>query len=278
MKIKRFAIYLSTLSIFFLASCGGGDTSSNNMDDTYGGFQDDYQMELTEEMDLSEGDEILMDRKLIKTASLSFEVEDLNHTSEKVHAAIKKHKAYISSEQEYTNYDREYITLDVRVPSQSFEAFMADISSGVEHFENKDISAQDVTEEFIDVEARIKTKKEIETQYIALLEKTESIAEILEIERHIGQIRGEIESAEGRLKYLESNTSYSVVSLSYFKIVEVPSKYGQKFKGSFGKGWDGFVHLLIGITTLWPFWVLLAFGYMTFRVLRKRSKLKKSNK
>ena len=267
------------LLILIMSACGGGngdgDSSVTNSEDTYGGFENamDYENS-TDDFLLAEQDRVLMNRKLIKTASLSFEVENLKNTSSKIHRAIKEHKAYISSEQEFQSYDRDNVTIDIRVPSKNFEAFLSDVSSDVEHFESKEISALDVTEEYIDVEARIKTKKEVEQQFIVLLEKAESIEEIMEIQRHIGNVREEIESAQGRLKYLENSTSYSTISLTYYTLIESPSKYGKGFNDSFNDGWDGIVRLFIGLTALWPFLILSAIGYMIYRIYRKKSKLK----
>jgi uncharacterized small protein (DUF1192 family) len=217
-----------------------------------------------------------MDRKLIKTANLSFEVENLNERTSSIRRAIQKHKGYTLSEEDFTSYDRENIQMDIKVPSQNFEAFLADVSDGVEHFESKDISAQDVTEEFIDIEARIKTKKEVEQQFIGLLEKANSINDIMEIEERIGFVRQEIESAEGRLKYLASNTSYSTVSLSYFVFLEEPSKYGREFGESFYGGWEVFVMLFVGLTALWPFLILGLSIYFSVRHYSRKNKAKKS--
>ena len=262
-------------------SCGGQDGQSEanvtEATEEYGGYEmDDFAKVMEDEYQDQDqnliSDIILEDRKLIKTAYLSFEVDDIIATSAKIHSAIDKHQAYISSEEEYNSYDRENVTIDVRIPSSNFEAFMMDVTSGVEYFESKDISATDVTEEFIDVEARIKTKKEVEQKYISLLDKAVSINEIMEIEQHIGRIREEIEAAEGRLKYLQNATSYSTITLNYFKVLQAPSKYSQEFGGSFYRGWDGFVSVLIGLVSIWPVFFLGICGYVTFRVIRKRKK------
>jgi len=282
MKTKKTKIFSSLLLILLIAACGGNggeDSTSVSNEDTYGGFENAMDMgDGTDDYLLTEQDRVLMNRKLIKTASLSFEVENLKNTSTKIHNAIKKHKAYISSEQEFQSYDRNNVTIDIRVPSKNFEAFLSEVSSDVEYFESKEISALDVTEEYIDVEARIKTKKEVEQQFIALLEKAETINEIMEIQRHIGNVREEIESAEGRLKYLENSTSYSTISLTYYTLIESPSKYGKGFNDSFNDGWDGIVRLFIGLTAMWPFFVLSAIGYMIFRIYRKKAKLKNLDK
>ena len=279
MIIKKIALSTLFLSMVFI-SCGGGDSTENSTDDSWGNSEEYGSLEdldassefESDDYSVTEEDMVLMDRKLIKTANLSFEVSNLTDRTASIRKAIQKYRGYILTEEDFTTYDRENVQMDIKIPSQNFEAFLADATEGVDHFESKDISAQDVTEEFIDIEARIKTKKQVEQQFIALLEKANSINDIMEIEERIGSVRQEIESAEGRLKYLASNTSYSTVSLSYFIQLEEPSKYGREFGNSFYAGWDVFVMLFVGLTALWPFIIL---GFCIYFLVRHYSRKNK---
>ncbi len=289
MKLNYLKTSALIISSILLVSCGGQMDAEANAQDDYGAYESyDYLEELTEVDDYANADEAIatenynnnsqpipqIERKLIKTASLTYEVEDLKATTEKVHASLALHNGYLSSENEYSSYDRNTVNISLRVPSNNFDAFLADVTQGVGYFDSKDISTQDVTEEFIDVKARIKTKKEVEAQYVALLDKAVSIGEVMEIERQIGYIREEIEVAEGRLKYLQNSTSYSTISLSYYKLVEEPSKYGKKFSNSFDLGWDGFVNFFVVLTALWPFAILAIITLFIIRAYRKKSKKK----
>ena len=149
---------------------------------------------------------------LIRNGRLEFETDDLAKTAENIQNAIRTHGGYLGSEQSY-NYDtRQSTTLNVRIPSASFDTFIADISKGVEKFDTKDISARDVTEEFLDVEARLKNKKELEARYQEILKQAKNVKEILEIERELNTLRSDIESMEGRLKYLQNQVSLSLCS------------------------------------------------------------------
>ena len=257
-----------------LMSCGN-NYSAEEIDQEAGlSYLDESDgIEQSENNLLTEEDLVLLDRKLIKTANLHFETESLNGTSDRVHAALKIHKGYIVSEKEYTSYGRENVQIDMKVPSRNFESLMSDVSEGVNQFESKDITATDVTEEFIDLEARIKTKKEVEKQFVGLLEKAQSIGEVMEVEKQIGIVREDIEAAEGRLKYLENNTSYSTVSLTFFRLVDAPSKYGQRFENSFDNGWNGLVMFFVGLTTLWPAFILGILSILLIRKFRKNKSL-----
>lgn len=100
-----------------------------------------------------------MERKVIKTAQLRFRTYDMDKTRASVNKAIRETGGYISSENENNNdYSREQY-LDIRVPSARLDTFIQLISATAKDWEVKSISAADVTEEFIDVTARLNTKK-----------------------------------------------------------------------------------------------------------------------
>lgn len=268
MKLSN--LIICTCGALVLSSCGGQSMDSSAEDE---GWAFENALEATEvylEEDMKDqlqgGEPIpTMQRKLIKTANLSYEVQELDSAQLKIEAAVTKYGGYIASEERYFSHERENVAITARIPVGYFEAFMAESTVGVEEFESKSVSAQDVTEEFVDVAARIKTKKEVEQQYIALLDKANNVGEIMDIERELGYIREEIEAAEGRLKYLENSSSFSTVNMTAFKIVDVPSKYSSKFSNSFNAGWDGFVMLFVGLTALWPFLII---GTITFFIVR----------
>ena len=73
------------------------------------------------------------------------------------------------------------------------------------------IDSQDVTEEYIDITARLKTKKELEARYLELLKKANKVEEIVSIEKEIGNLRSDIESIEGRLRYINNAVAYSTL-------------------------------------------------------------------
>src|SRR5690606_31759982 len=138
------------------------------------------------------------ERKLIKEGELSFETADLIQTRKQIDSAVKVHKGYISSEKENKYSDKLENTLTIRIPFQRFDHFINDAIKGVERLDNKDIRIRDVTEEFLDVEARLETKKDLEQRYRDLLKKANKVSEILEVEKQIGELRADIESIEGR--------------------------------------------------------------------------------
>lgn len=211
-----------------------------------------------------------MERKVIKTAQLRFRTYDMDKTRASVNKAIRETGGYISSENENNNdYSREQY-LDIRVPSARLDTFIQLISATAKDWEVKSISAADVTEEFIDVTARLNTKKELETRYLDLLRRAGSVSDILQVEAQLASVRGEIESMEGRLKYLNSQVDYSTVNLSYYVIVRGPVGFFGRMGEGFVDGWRSLLEFMIGLMRAWPF--VLIFGGLIYWLVKRWGK------
>ncbi|MBF4487930.1 DUF4349 domain-containing protein [Flavobacterium sp. CSZ] len=216
-------------------------------------------------------------QKIIKEASLRFETNDLQDTFNQIQTAIAANKASIQNDSEGKDYNNVYRNLTVRVPSQNFDAFINAISKGVSYFERKDITSQNVTEEYIDLTTRLKTKRKLEARYLEILQKATKISEILEIEKQISAIREEIEAKEGQLKYLENRVSESTVSIEFYKTIAqkegVKASYGSKIWAAIQSGFFSLSEFLISIISLWPFIILFCVIAYFIRRRFKRKKL-----
>lgn len=202
-----------------------------------------------------------VERKLIKEGRVEFETDDINSTRNTIFEAVKKYNAYVSSDQEYKSPGRKSNTLNIRIPADHFDHFLNDATQGVEKFESKQINVKDVTEEFLDIQARLKTKKELEQRYIELLKEAKNVIEVLEIEKQIGQLRAEIESIEGRLKYLTDRVAFSTLTMNFYERIPNKTEFGQKFKSGFRNGWDNLVWFFVLLTNIWPF-ILIVLGLL----------------
>ncbi|MBF4517038.1 DUF4349 domain-containing protein [Flavobacterium sp. ANB] len=216
-------------------------------------------------------------QKIIKQASLRFETNDLESTFDQIETAIKANKGKVQNDSEGKDDGSVYRNITVRVPSQNFDAFISSVSKGVSYFERKDISSEDVTEEYIDLNSRLNTKRKLEARYIEILKKANKISEILEIEKQISAIREEIEAKEGRLKYLESRVSESTISIEFYKTIAqkegVKISFGSKIWSAIKSGFFSLSEFLISVISVWPF--ILLFVILAY-FIRKRFKRKKT--
>jgi len=215
-------------------------------------------------------------QKIIKTGNLRFETQELEKTHQKILAAVQKVNGYVQRDNTGKNYNSQYHNLTVRIPSENFDTVIAAISDGVSFFEEKTISQRDVTEEFVDLNARLKAKRTLEKRYLELLSKAKNVKEMLEIERELSKIREEIEAREGRLKYLQSQVSESTITIYYYKISSergVTVSYGRKMINAFKNGWSNVSEFFLGLLHIWPFIILVALSiFMIRRWLKKRKK------
>lgn len=219
-----------------------------------------------------------LEQKIIKSGDLRFETSDMEETYGAVQQLIKKYKAIVQSDTEdkddYT-FNR-YLTL--RIPNEHFDNFINDLGKGVDYFDRKNISIQDVTEEYIDVASRIKTKKALEARYLELLNKANKVSEMLEIERELATIREEIEAKEGRLKYIQNKVSMSTINIEFYKAMERKAgarvSFGTKFVNALKTGFNGISTFFLWVIEVWPFIIILV---ALIYFIRKRFKKKSNN-
>lgn len=215
-------------------------------------------------------------QKIIKNANIRFETEDLSVTADGINRAVKKYKAQIQSDTEgNTNYSLTR-NMIVRIPSQSFEPFIAEISKGVKYFDTKQISSEDVTEQYVDTEARIKAKKVLEARYLELIGKAKKVSEILEIEKELSAIREEIEAKEGQLRYMKNRVALSTISIEFYKntadLPDATISYGSKMWNAIKSGFNGISSFFIDLLYIWPFILIFV---IAFFIVRKKLKKKK---
>jgi Domain of unknown function (DUF4349) len=211
------------------------------------------------------------ERKVIRNGNLSFETSDVKKTKAAIDAICKELNAYISEENQ-NNYDnRLQHNQTIRVSADKFDLLIQKIEAEANKVESKNVNTQDVTEEFIDVEARLKTLKELEARYREILKQAKTVAEIMDIEQQIASVRSDIESREGRLKYLSNQVAYSTLSVSFYETIGTDFGFGSKLGGAFGTGWDYFLSFLIGLVNVWPFLILIALIiWLAFRWDKRR--------
>ncbi len=266
--------YVILLMLFALACNRGADQSVyNEVDEAafeYAPLESKGNRVNAESEPINPSNNMKLVRKLIKNGTISFESDDLESTSVLISEAVKKYNAHVSKENEYKSSHRIARNVTLRIPANNFDKLLADISKGVEYFDEKTINVNDVTAEFLDISARLKTKKELETRYIELLSKANKVSEILEIEREIGNLRSDIESIEGRLKYLNDQVGYSTLNISFYQQITKEIRFWSKVKDNLSGGWGLLIFLILGFLRIWPIWILIAVAIWLLRKWRRK--------
>jgi hypothetical protein len=221
------------------------------------------------------------DKKIIKDAQVGVEVDDYYEYRSLIDSLINQLGGYISNDNLNKSDYSINGNLTIRIPAAKFEHFISLLEKGTDKLLYKNISARDVTEEFIDIEARLKSKKEVEKRYLELLSQARNVKEILEVEEKLRIIREEIEAREGRLNYLKKQVSYSTINLQITQQLDYkyePAKeksFFQRLLKSLDKGWKGFVSFLLFLFRIWP---VLLIGFLTFYYIRRIKRKRKLQK
>jgi len=222
--------------------------------------------------------------KIIKTADISYQVETFTDSRKAILAIVKKYNALVSGENQTNDGYRIRNTMTIRVDAPAFDSLVEELMTEAIYIEHKTINAEDVTEEFVDLTARMKSKKEVEAQYSEILKKARTINEILEVTEYLRAIREEIESVEGRLKYLNDRVAYSTITLTYYEQLDVVSRqpartFGSRMGEAFSWGWNGLVGFFLGIIYLWPLWLIMGLtAWLVYRMVKRSSRRRKAAK
>tara|TARA_A100001391_G_scaffold187087_1_gene156721 strand:- start:472 stop:1296 length:825 start_codon:yes stop_codon:yes gene_type:complete len=267
---------ISTLLLLFVLGCSNGNS---NKDYAAGSSMEDIEMmaerSITQQLTPSPSPQD--EQKIIKTARLAFETKDVEATHKKILQLASQYKGLVQNDNSGKDYNRIYKNMTVRIPTENFQQFIDGISEGVAYFDQKDISRQDVSEEFVDLEARLKAKRVLEERYLELLKKANKVEEMLQIERELSNIREEIEAKQGRLQYLQSQVSMSTVNIEFYKTTAetgITQSYGQKMKNALQGGWNGISVFFLGILYLWPLFLVAIIVVIILRIFLKKRKPK----
>ena len=216
------------------------------------------------------------DARLVKTAHYRFRVQEMNASVVAVEAAIKKFPAHISTSSLSQNPGILENKMVVRVRNEYFQELLNAMGQQAITVDFRNVVTDDVSKEFVDLESRLKTKREVEARYIDVLrKKAGTVEEILEAEKQIGSLHEEIEAAVARLNHLKDQVSYSTIHLEFYQYINTASAEEEGFtyqlKEAFLTGFNETVRFVILLVYIWPLLVLLALAY----VLRSRFSFKR---
>lgn len=154
------------------------------------------------------------ERMIVRNGEMELVVEDITQTVEDITQMSLAFGGYVVSS--YVRGEEEDMRgwITFRVPDDKFETALEQLRDMAVKVESENTYSQDVTEEYIDLQARLANAEATEQQYLALLDKAEEVDDILNIYNYLNRIRSEIEQLKGRIQYLEQTTSTSLISVS----------------------------------------------------------------
>ena len=185
------------------------------------------------------------ERKIIQSASLSIEVEDFQSSSDALIGIVERSDGFVSDSHSYvtdTGHKRGEITL--RIPSDRFLSVIAEIEQ-IGTVKSKHASGEDVTEEYIDLTARLNNSQRQEKRLLEILDMANNTKEVLEVEREIWRVRNDIERLTGRINYLDNRVELATISVSLYEPEPITHSWG--IRDTFRDAFEAFVSVIRGL-------------------------------
>ncbi len=297
--MKKIFILITTLllCLSLFVSCSDGTA----MNDSYAGMKGDYNysggagydsesvMESTPTS--TESEAAALERKIIKTYRVSLETKNYDSAVNKITAAATSFGGYIAEARQDGSGDTErerYASFTIRVPKDRAEEFLAYISEN-ENVVSSTLATDDVTDSYYGYQATLESLTVQEERLMSMLEKAETLSELLQLEDKLSEVRAEINGIHSKLQLMDKSVDYSYVYVTLDEVKEYkePEKetYFSRFIASFGEAFTSFATVIgeILIIFIWLLPYLLVLGVVVALVLfftargRKRKEKKTEN-
>ncbi len=223
-------------------------------------------------------------RKLIKQISLDIETKDYDNYIASIRNSVVSNGGYIETSNESNSSEFRSFTATIRIPVGKTDGF-TEFASDNATVKRRSESVKDVTEEYVDIEARIKVYKAEEESLIEIMKQAGNVTDLLSVKERLADVRAQIESYTAQLKSLENQTDYSTITLT---VTEVEREV--ETEGYWSEIWnnilDGFKNVGKVMTKLFAF-SLSAIPYLVIPaiiaitvviIVRYLKKKKKSDK
>ncbi len=226
-----------------------------------------------------------IDRKIVRNGELTLETESPNDGLRKITAAAESHGGFVVTSEFKQNpvaagaKQSQSVTVVARVPSSQFASALDQIRNAGERVIQEKVSGQDVSEEYLDVEARLRNKKALEGQFLEIMKQARKVADALDVQSQLADVRTEIERLEGRRRFLENQAALSTITTTLQMpqpiIAATTSGFGATIKHTFGDAVDTAASIVLfviqAVIVLVP--ITIFFGlpaWVVWRVLRRR--------
>jgi len=234
--LKKSLIVSFIFLCFILTACGDTANDSEQSDrmadkaveedsaDIMSGFGSEQNIEVGEEPDIAleenndtENEKLddQLKRKVIYTADLHIEVKSYQQTLQDIQEQVNEFEGYIVESNMYEDEDgtSKQGHVRARIPQEKFEDFISFVEDGSSKVIESSTSGQDVTEEYVDLDSRLTSKRVVEDRLLSFMEDAEKTEDLLQISSDLANVQEEIEEITGRMKYLDNQSDLATVSI-----------------------------------------------------------------
>jgi len=229
------------------------------------------------------------DRKIIRDATLTIETESPTEGLRQITAIAENNGGFIITSDLKQNDSPQgralqTVTVIARIPASRFEPALNQIHSFGGRVISEKVSGQDVSEEYLDLEARLRTKKALEAQFLEIMKQARKVSDALEVQSQLGEVRTEIERLEGRRRFLENQAALSTITITLQMpqpiIAASTTGIGTTIKRAFGDAVDTAASIVLfviqAVVVLVPIAIFFGLpGWLVWRVVRRRISLRR---
>ena len=153
------------------------------------------------------------DRMVVRSGFVELVVDDVNGASQSIGHIAGTFGGHVVSSSVYQDSGRTFGSVVIRVDANRFDSALSAIRALAVEVARETTSSTDVTEEYIDLSARRRNLERTEQQLLALMEQAGSVEDLLNVQRELSRVRGEIEQLEARIRYLEQTSAMSLIEV-----------------------------------------------------------------
>jgi hypothetical protein len=225
------------------------------------------------------------DRKIIRDASLAIETDSPTDGLRRITSIAEINGGFIVTSDFKQNdggvqaKPSQTVTVVARVPATRFDSALDQIHLVGNRVISEKVSGQDVSEEYLDLEARLRTKKALEAQFLDIMKKAYKVVDALEVQGQLGEVRTEIERLEGRRRFLENQAALSTITTTLQMpqpiITATATGFGTTIKHTFGDAVDTAASIVLfviqAVIVLVPITIFFGLpGWVVWRAIRRR--------
>lgn len=198
-----------------------------------------------------------VERKIIRNGELTIELDSPEEAQRRIAAIAERHGGFVVNSESKRNDGNQQaaprisINVIARVPAAKFAEAVAEIEQTGGSVLHRKITGQDVTEEFIDLEAHIRAKRALESQFLEIMKRAQKVSEALEVQTQLAEVRGEIERLEGRRRFLENQAALSTITVTLQTpapiVAATTGGFWHSIKMAFGDGLDTSAEIVLGL-------------------------------
>jgi len=281
---------LSTASTNTNASSSSVASTSNMTMDSGGGGGGGGRKQITQQISLEQAGSSqtpppAVERKILRNADLTLEADSPDEARAKITTIAESKGGFVIESQKQSSDARgasktDVVIMTARVPAAKFDESLEEIRKSANRIVVESVKGEDVTEEFIDIEARLKAQKALEAQFLEIMKQAKTVEDALNVQSEIAGVRGEIEKIEGRKRFLENQSSFSTIKIrlqSPTRISGSSNGFFYQIRESIASGFDVALSFTLGLISfaiaLLPFLIFIALPfYLVLRYFLKKSR------